>query len=271
MGKRFANRLLTLAIVTSAVVALGSTFAFASSLPERALELQKKKAPEVYESGVFNELRPQAIKEAAQTLAIQEAVKYRYGNIVNLLNQNTDLLDNIFAFNSLMLNDKVIPPIIGRADASFKVESDTMAKSTDVVYRILAPAKIAATPPNWRDYLLYSFDAIEDVNPSLLPENAIERKIWEEGIEQGWQIGIAQADRVYSANLNRLVRDFKGMLRFNLLAAQKMVSVPVLAEGTLGVQVGDQILDVNQKIFRITAPTVFTRVEEWKPIFASQK
>jgi defect-in-organelle-trafficking protein DotC len=260
------------AFTLAAAVCLYAGTACADTLPDRALQLQKKEASSEYESGVFDELRPRAIKEAAQTLAIQEAVKYRYDNIVSLLNQNEPLLDKIFDFDSLLLNnDKVVPPVIGRADRGFKVESDSLAHSTEVAYRIISPARITATPPNWRDYLLYSFDAIEDVNPSLLPDNSAERKIWEEGIEQGWQMGIEQANRVYSANLNRLVRDFKGMLRFNLLVAQNMVSVPVLAEGELGVRVGDKILDVDQKVFRITAPTKFREVEEWKPILATRK
>jgi defect-in-organelle-trafficking protein DotC len=260
------------ALTLAAAVCLYAGTACADPLPERALQLQKKEASAEYESGVFDELRPRAIKEAAQTLAIQEAVKYRYGNIVSLLNENESKLDKMFNFDSLLLNnDKVVPPVIGKAEQSFKVESNTVARSTEVAYRIISPARITAAPPNWRDYLLHSFDAIEDVNPSLLPDSPAERKIWEEGIEQGWHLGIEQANRVYSANLNRLVRDFKGMLRFNILAAQDMVSVPVLAEGELGVQVGDRILDVDQKVFRITAPTEFREVEEWKPILATRK
>jgi len=268
MRRLHGNAALTFAALCFCI----SSSAWAADLPLRALELQEKKAPQIYESEVFDQLRPNAIKEAAQTLAIQEAVKYRYANIVSQLNAVDQKLDQVFNFHALLLNDnKVVPPVIGETNSGFVVESDILAKSTEVAYRIISPARLTATPPNWRDYLIQAFSVVDNVNPSLLPENTAERQIWKEGIETGWEMGLAQADRVYTSSLNRLVRDFKGMLRFNLLAAQDMVSIPILAEGRLGVQVGEKILDVDQKIFRITSPTYFRSVKEWKPILASPK
>jgi len=61
--------------------------------------------------------------------------------------------------------------------------------------------------------------------------------------------------------MTRLMSAFRGILRFKMLADKGLVSVPVLAQGDLGVQVGDNVLNVDQKTFRITVPAEFKRLE----------
>lgn len=256
-----------------AITAMGLALTVSGSIcrgediPPDLARIQAKTAPDVYTSKEFKDLRPEAIREAARTLALQAAVKWRYGQILEELQQNEASISSVFDFRSMLIhNGRVLPPVIVEGQKGLKLESDTVAQSVDVTYRILQPAKFVTAPPHWRDYLWQEFAAEEDVNPAVLPKDSGEREIWKKAAAEGWQKGIVQAEQVYQANLNRMARDFRGMLRFNLLLTQNIISMPLLAEGNLGVQVAGETLDVNQKVFRITMPSQWRRTDEWKPV-----
>lgn len=243
----------------------------APGAPKALQAIQEMQGPKGYDAqkGAFQDLRPSSMAETSRTLGVQAGVAWRYQQIVESLEGQSGNLDSIFDFRPLLLHDgKVMPPVIAEALGGFRLESETEATGTEVTYQILQPAKIVTLAPSWRDYLVHTFPAMAEVNPALLPRNDVEREVWRVAAQEGWELGIKQGDRVYEANLNRLVRDYRGALRFRVLAAQKVVSVPMLAEGRYGVQIGDNILDVNQRVFRITAPAEFQKVDAWKPLVA---
>lgn len=64
-------------------------------------------------------------------------------------------------------------------------------------------------------------------------------------------------------NMNRLVADYRGILRFRMLARRGMVSLPVLAEGRLAVRVEKRTLDVGETTSRISVPAEFRDMENW--------
>lgn len=214
----------------------------------------------------FDNLRPKAIKEAAETLAFQRAVKFRYEEIVELLKKKEKHLDNIFNFKMLMLNKgKVVPPVIVEARKGYNILSDREATEVNRTYKILKDARIASAPPNWRDYLVKEYGSQEEVNPAVLPKNEKEERLWDAAAERGFNDGIKHADRLFEINLNTLRRDFEGILKFKILAEQNMVDVPVFSEGELGVRVDDKVLDIDQKVFRITEDSRFKEMDKWEP------
>lgn len=213
-------------------------------------------------------LRSRTIRRTARTLALQKAVQWRYRSIGKMLRQNSLKLDRIFDFSPLLMKgNKVLPPVIAEAGPGYRVQSATQASSTDKVFRIVSPARMISGVPTWKDYLLRSYRSFgrKDVQAGVLPGDRKERKIWQRAAVEGWETGIKQAERLFGNNLSRLVRDYKGILKFRILAEQDMVSLPVIAEGRLGIQVQGKKLSVDRKIFRITRPSSFQKVEEWNP------
>ncbi|NBO09113.1 MAG: type IV secretion system protein DotC, partial [Actinobacteria bacterium] len=63
-------------------------------------------------------------------------------------------------------------------------------------------------------------------DPTLLPKDRDERAAWVKYTREGWRKGIEQANQIYVENLNRLKRDFQGMIRYRTLLAKHMVSSP---------------------------------------------
>ncbi|MDD4457711.1 MAG: type IV secretory system conjugative DNA transfer family protein [Syntrophotalea acetylenica] len=241
----------------------------AEETPSVLTEIQEKTAPATYSNETFSNLRPEAIREAAHTLGLQAGVKYRYDQILTRISERESAVDSTFDFRTLLLhNGSVLPPVIIEGRDGFALKSDREFSTVDVTYRILQPARFVSAPPHWRDYLWHKFSVVDNVSPAVLPKASDEREIWRAAAKKGWDAGIEQADRVFQANLNRLVRDFQGMLRFNALVAQGVIGMPMVAKGELGVRIGDQVLDVNQRVFRITVPAKFRGVEEWKPIIS---
>lgn len=213
-------------------------------------------------------VRKDALRQTAYTLALQKAVKWRYGKIRQALDEQSSRLNEIFDFTPLLMHDgKVLPPAITKAGPGYRVESNTQASSTDAVYRIIREARMISQTPSWRDYLWREYPAFNeaDLKVGVLPQDKEERRMWKRAAVRGWEIGIRQAERLYKTNLSRLRRDYSGIVKFCTLAEQGIVSLPVVAEGINGIEVQGKKLSVDRKIFRITQPSSFQGVDQWKP------
>ena len=130
-------------------------------------------------------------------------------------------MDSIYNFKGHLLNNgMLIPPVVAEAGPAQRLENDKLFVATDTTYRIIQDAQLVTIEPNWRTYLIQHYDAVIDVHHSLYPKNKLERQIWEQAIEKGWQAGIAQADYLFEQALRRLERDISGIIRYRTLALQ---------------------------------------------------
>ncbi len=241
----------------------------ADEMPAPLRELEQAAAPgEIRKSASeYTNVRLNALRMAAKTAAVQAAVKWRYAQILANIESTYGDLDRIFDFRPLLLNDgKVVPPVIVEAESGYKLLSDTSAASVETTYQVIQDARLTTVPPSWRAYLLQSFDAHKSIHPGMLPKDDDEREAWRQAVREGWAIGVTQAEDLFRIGLSRLERDYRGMLRFSILAAQNIVRAPILAEGRIGIQVGERVLDVDQRIFRITQQARFNKPEQWAPI-----
>ena len=196
--------------------------------------------------------------------AFQQGLRWRYSQLENACRRRSNELDRMFDFRPLLIDGRVLPPVIRWAGRSMSLHDESSATAVDATYRIIQPARIVSTAPIWEAYLLKDFDAF-DGTLEVMPRTSDEKTSWRLGVEKGWDEGVAHADEVFDMNMARLVSDYRGMLRFKMLAKAGMLSIPVLAEGRLGVRVGDKTLDVNQTVFRITAPAGFRGSQHWTP------
>lgn len=216
------------------------------------------------------QLRSKALNEAAITIGIQSAIKFRYSKINEQLESISSELD-LFDFKPLLLQEKMMPPIIAEADGTYGLKEDGSATSSMMAFEIISDAKLVAAPPQWRDYLIQEFDVNTDLNAALKPKDDAEMAIWKQGLKNGWEEGIKLADRMSIENWNRLMRDYRGAIRFHRLAQQGVISMPLLATGDMAIHVEDKKLDINQRVFQITEHARYqANTDEWKALTDGQ-
>lgn len=222
-------------------------------------------------AGQFQDLRSDAVTEAAYTLALQRAIRHRMEELREQLDEIGDKLDRAFDMEPLLLHDgQVVPPVITTVEATREVQGDNHATETRRVYRIESPARLVNTPPSWRDYLLFDTPVLETVNPAVLPDGATERRAWRAAATDGWDDGIEQANRMFSEAVAEFQRDYIGMIRFARLEAQGVVSAPQLAEGRVDIALDDDVVEIDQRHFRLTDEAGFNESESWDPVISDE-
>lgn len=242
-----------------------SSLSHAQELPHELNSIVSMKSGNTIQNNKQSEnLRVKVLIESAHTLAFQAGVKWRYNILMQAIEARQNEFNRIFSFSPLLIEGRVLPPVIQWADKSTTVETNDYATSVDAQYRIISPARIVSTPPSWRDYLCFNFEALETVAPEVLPNTSKEREAWQKAVLKGWGAGVTHANEIFILNMEKLISEYRGILRFKMLADKGIVSIPILAEGNLGVQIGDNVLNVNQQTFRITVPAAFRVAEQWR-------
>lgn len=216
-------------------------------------------------------MRARIMRRTAYTLGVQAGAHWREKEVDALMQQQAPLLTQIFAFRPLLLDHgQVLPPVIDVVHGATRLNSPTSGSSVITTYRIEAPARLVSTAPNWRSWLWLQFPRLTRVSRLLLPKNDSEQAIWKREAAKGWAVGIATYNAAFDARLHTLQRDYLGMVRFAILARQRVVSVPRFATGSLGIQVNGQRLNIGQRLFRITWPAGFTPSRSWNPVAVSR-
>jgi len=215
----------------------------------------------------INPMRLDAIKETATQLGARGALAWRSLQIDHSLQNQATYLNHVFDFNQLLLNHDVLPPVLVEGDDSLNLASDTSLRLASKIYKIQAPARFVTAAPNWRDYLWMNYKKPDMPDRTLLPNTCPEAKAWNAYLKQGWKEGLIQANEIFSANLNRLKRDYMGMVLYRKLLAQHMVSAPFVASADLGVTGDKNELRINDRVLRITAASELqTNPNKWQPV-----
>lgn len=210
-------------------------------------------------------VRQQALREAAETLGAQAGLQWRAEQIDCLLKEQRVRLDDIYNFRSLMLRDHVAPPVLAEGRQAVNLASFESIRAADVVYRIVRPPRFVTAAPNWREYLWLRYTRPEDPDVSLLPKNREEAAYWNCFVKQGWDHGVDQANQIFVANLNRLNRDYLGMILYHRLYSQRMVSAPFVSKADLGVTGDCNEMRVNDRVLRIAETSCLnTNANEWR-------
>lgn len=241
------------------------------SKPSHALLDMRGTPSEVSQESDVKNARSNAVYEAAETYAAQTSYCQRASELKAWADSQATLLDASFNFTNLLLDGgRVIPPVIEQVDASYKQQGDDTAITAQTSWHILSPAKIVSTAPNWRSYLYVSCAAPLKPNPILMPGSlkkteAQDKALWTKGVKTGWSLGRRQANSAFDLGLNRMTRDYIGMLRFYSLNRRGVVSTPILARGNVGIRVEGQDLSVGETLFRLTGNATWNAPSQWKP------
>lgn len=210
-------------------------------------------------------LRAHALRETALSLGARGGLAERALQINGTLLNYEPLLDKVFQFNGMLLDNNVLPPVLVEARNTLNLSGGDAIRAADRTYKILSQAKFISAAPTWREYLLMSYDIPTMPDRSLLPRNKPERIMWENDLEEGWRAGLQQAELIFVENINRLVRDYKGMILYRNLLAQRIVSEPYIATLDMGVTGGGNDMTVNDRLLRITSfPQLQADSSSWK-------
>ncbi len=214
----------------------------------------------------MDDIRATAIKETAATLGAQSGLAWRTNQINQILQRHGDSLANIFNFRALLLKHNVMPPVLSTADNIVNVGNDYVIRTAEKMYTIITPPRFATTTPNWQDYLIMHFGKPETPDVTLLPTTRLETAVWNKYIVKSWHFGIEQANHIFATNLSKLRRDYNGMVLYRQLLAQNMVSMPFVAETTLGVTGNQKALRLNDRILRISGTAgLIIDTDTWQP------
>jgi defect-in-organelle-trafficking protein DotC len=247
--------------------------AFQGLEPPPSLEsLQKIEAPEKTDKNeVAYQIRRDAMREAALSYGARGGLAQRTYEIRQHLYRYENPLTRTFDFRALLIpapSGLVIePPIVNEAENALLIKNEGQtAGVSDRVIKIGARARIVSAPRTWRNYLERDWGTVEPPARVLLPSSDEERKAWGAWVAEGWKEGYAQGDDIFQADLDKLVRDFNGMVRYRQLLAQAMISQPFAVLEDRGVTGGGVEMRIGDRAVQITGPAQLQpRSELWTP------
>lgn len=223
------------------------------------------------ESPLPLDIRGDAIKEAALSYGARGGLAWRTWHIRNELETRARYMDKVFDFRQLLIPAPsgllIEPPVIAEAMDATLIDNQGMdAALADRVLNINKNAKIVSTARTWRSYLERQWGDVTPPPDILRPANNEEREIWRERVHEGWKRGVGQADEIFQSDLNKLVADFQGMVRYRSLLAQGMVSPPYATQTDRGITGGGNTMRIGDRALSITElPKLQTGYKKWQP------
>jgi defect-in-organelle-trafficking protein DotC len=223
------------------------------------------------ESPLPLDIKLNAQKEAAFSYGARGGLAWRTYYIREEMETRARYLDKVFNFRELLIPAAsgllIEPPVVSEAEDAMVINGRGMdAAVADRVLNINRNSRIVSAPRTWRAYLEREWGDVEPPPDVLRPENKEERKRWTQWIKEGWQEGINQADEIFQADLNKLVADYQGMIRYRSLLAQNMISPPFAMQVDRGVTGGGDQMRIGDRGLTLTdLPKLQTGYQEWQP------
>lgn len=216
-----------------------------------------------------SDLRIQMLTEAARTVGFRGGMAARAEVLKEMLDARAEKLDTIFQFSMVMNSNGTVPPVIVEARDLSSVSEDQI-RTANRVYKIVREERFASVPPTWRDYmyvgLVTNNNLAEDMEFAIRPKSSEEEAVWRKGVQKGWVEGQKQADAIVAANLNRLTRDYVGMLRYSTLIQMGMISTTKVAESSQTVTGDSKQLMLGDTLKRVTSRAAFQPdAGKWRP------
>jgi defect in organelle trafficking protein DotC len=202
-------------------------------------------------------LRLPAMQEAHTAYGAQAGLAYATRQINKKLQSDAGSLTQTYDFKRLMIqgpnNSMLLPPVIVEAQDAWEAsDASKTLRIADKVYEIVDQTRFTPVVPLWQTYLIADFDEPPKPPEQLLPRDEDEQKAVERWTREGWKKGEEQAEEIFQANLNRLTRDFTGMVRYRALLEEGKVSGPTVGDTNMGTTGTGQDMRENDRLMRIT-------------------
>jgi defect-in-organelle-trafficking protein DotC len=179
--------------------------------------------------------------------------------INEMLRRYEPTLDSVYDFNDVILRrpgSQIImrPPVVSEAEMAMALgDGGQIARETACVYSITKIAQLSSAPPNWRTYLVRSWEQPSRPADSVLPRTEQEVQYWNKYVAEGWGEGERQANEIFLNDLGRLERDITGMARYRVLLRAGVVAKPRVATKHEVVDGGGNELRAGDRIVTITS------------------
>ena len=205
------------------------------------------------------------VRETAISYGTQYALHWEANYVNDHLDKHARELDTVYDFRQLLLDNSVIPPILEESRQNVTAGDPRQIRVSDRLIRIVKPAVFSTVSPSWRDYVYMRFPLPDAPNEKLLPRNKEERKAWDAGLIEGWNVGRWQAKSIFYSNIGMLQRDFTGMVLYHSLLAQNMISPTHSSIANLGVTGDGQSMQLNDRVVKITTESTLqpNQVDQW--------
>ncbi|EDT2962864.1 conjugal transfer protein [Salmonella enterica subsp. enterica] len=221
----------------------------------------------------LSETRWQMLTEAGKTLGFRGGKAQRSWELIQALNSRESTLNALFDFRPLISREGWLPPVIDEAKDVAHITSDQIRTSSHV-WRIVRPERFVSNPPGWRDWLMkgMSTRATPGTEGSVVPEDSVQREVWGSAMRKGWQEGRENADLTLEANMNRLTRDYRGMMLYSLLWNQGMITRPEVVDQSQTVTGDAKKMVTGDRVRRIKTHATFDlQKNHWRPTVSKEK
>ena len=257
---------LVLAVLMGVVWLIGVLVLIGSSVaPAAAQEIAPATLEEVFETQPVSERvvkfaderRQAAMRDAAFSFGMQSGLVRRAFELGEVLDRYERQLDRVYRFDRVLIEREgfqVLPPVVVETTQAFRREGGgRRAATARRVLRIERAAEVVGRAPRWRSYFERSWAAPRAPSAVLFPRTDEERELWREWVREGWAEGTVLAEEAFASDLDRLNRDFEGIVRWRVLEAQRIVTAPELEVTSRSVVGGGREMRVDEREITIEA------------------
>lgn len=213
-----------------------------------------------------------ALYESAFAIGVKAGLANQLWTISGSIKKHERELDTIYDFSPLLIQDRVVPPVLSQANDIYSQSDDLSIRLSGSVYKIVSQARFASVPPNWRGYLTFPLIDVTNqlLNTMIYPQTGVEKTLWKVAMQNGWNQGVDQANEILEKGLDRLNRDYTGMILFHKLVIEGKISLPIIAQSNIAVNNSGDSMAVDESLLRITQlPSFKGKADTWRATFSS--
>lgn len=216
--------------------------------------------------------RAQAIIDTGLSVGLKAGLAWQLRNVEAAVDKVSRDLESIYDFNPLMIQQRVVPPVITEARNLYNQDGDYAVRLSGAFYKIERQARFSSVSPNWREYLNFPKATVDRGNlmSMLMPSTDEERAVWRVAVKNGWDQGVEQANIMLTQAMDRLNRDFGGMSRFHRFVITGKITLPAIASEDIPVSQNGATMAVDETLLRITTlPEFNSKMGSWQGIVLS--
>ena len=247
-------------VLLAASIAAFSSMAMAAdnATPPTLDELLAKPPAAPDENSKISPQRLEGLKESAITYGMQAGLAFEYKKIMKRLDALASLMDRTYPFQALMMEGNVVPPVITEVDDVYDQDGSDKLRLADKERTILVPPRFSYSAPTWRDYFMHTFPFDSAAIVGVTPKTSEEEDIWKKTVKEGYEEGVAQADKIFANDTARLTRDLNGMRLYHQLLNAGKVTKPYVSVVHMGVTGNKKsVMKEGESLLQISATPEF--------------